>query len=168
MTTATEIKTSPHRSHARLLYRGSLSLPDSNLLLDGLTFTIDLPSSDAPAARTLLETPLPLALESLRGRSSIRFIDIVDLHSLIYDFSEKVHLYVGLFLSLQHAHTTFVDIYTRVAFSQDSFSRTPYVQCLFLMRQALRAMVFVSAFRTRTLQDPMILLSLVALTLRLR
>ena len=93
-TDSTAVRSSPQRSHARLLYRGALSLPDSNLLLDGLTFTIDLPSSDAPAARTLLETPLPLALESLRGQTSIRFIDIVDLHDLVCDFGEKVHLCV--------------------------------------------------------------------------
>ena len=60
----------------RLLYRGALSLPDSHLLLDGLTFTIDLPTDDQQASLKLLETPLPLALEILRGRPSLSFVGV--------------------------------------------------------------------------------------------
>ncbi|KAE9385032.1 hypothetical protein BT96DRAFT_1026724 [Gymnopus androsaceus JB14] len=50
---------SPSRpSSQRLLYRGALSLPDSYLLLDGLTF-----SAQIDAEHNLLENPLALALE---------------------------------------------------------------------------------------------------------
>ncbi|KAJ6631401.1 hypothetical protein B0H10DRAFT_492540 [Mycena sp. CBHHK59/15] len=54
----------------RLLYRGALSLPDSHILLDGLTFAarLDNPSS----GHDLLQNPLALALESMRGRPSLR------------------------------------------------------------------------------------------------
>ncbi|KAF9012632.1 hypothetical protein BDQ17DRAFT_1387292 [Cyathus striatus] len=62
----------PVRIHPayRLLYRGALSLPDSHLLLDGLTFAARL---DSPSKHnSLLENPLALALESMRGRPSLR------------------------------------------------------------------------------------------------
>lgn len=55
--------TTPHR----LLYRGSLTLPDSHLFLDGLTFT-------SAEHRSLLENPLALALESMRGRKTLRLL----------------------------------------------------------------------------------------------
>lgn len=62
----------------RLLYRGALSLPDSHLLLDGLTFTARL---DSPSKNNqLLQNPLALALESMRGRPSLRFTGVVKLH----------------------------------------------------------------------------------------
>lgn len=87
-----------HKSTAptipRLLYRGSLSLPDSNLLLDGLTFSIQLPSDDPQASRTLLETPLPLDLESMRGRPSLSLVGVVKLSELHCDFEEGASLYV--------------------------------------------------------------------------
>ncbi|KAL5483033.1 hypothetical protein ACEPAI_8262 [Sanghuangporus weigelae] len=87
-----------HRSNGatqpRLLYRGALSLPDSHLLLDGLTFTIALPTDDPHASRALLESPLPLALESLRGRPSLSFRGFVKMENIHCDFSERVHLHV--------------------------------------------------------------------------
>ena len=49
----------------RLLYRGSLALPDSHLLLDGLSFSVKL--SDTHGSPALLNNPLALTLESLRG-----------------------------------------------------------------------------------------------------
>jgi hypothetical protein len=58
-------------SAGRLLYRGALSLPDSHLLLDGLTFTGN-PGNDT----SLLENPLALALESMRGRPTLRFLEV--------------------------------------------------------------------------------------------
>ena len=82
------------RTTSRQLYRGALSLPDSNLLLDGLTFTIQLPSDDPQASRLLLETPLPLDLESMRGRPSLSFVGVVKLDEIYCDFEEKVSLYV--------------------------------------------------------------------------
>ena len=49
----------------RLVYRGSLSLSDSHLLLDGLSFTVNAaPTHGSPA---LLNNTLALTLESLRG-----------------------------------------------------------------------------------------------------
>ncbi|RDB24975.1 hypothetical protein Hypma_007429 [Hypsizygus marmoreus] len=61
----------------RLLYRGALSLPDSHLLLDGLTFAARL---DSPSKHNhLLQNPLALALESMRGRPSLRFMGAVKL-----------------------------------------------------------------------------------------
>lgn len=84
----------------RLLYRGALSLPDSHLLLDGLTFTIDLPTDDQQASLKLLETPIPLALESMRGRPSLSFVGIERLDAfheqkLRCDFDGGVNLYVS-------------------------------------------------------------------------
>ncbi len=84
----------------RLLYRGALSLPDSHLLLDGLTFTIDLPTDDHQASLKLLETPLPLALESMRGRPSLSLMGIERLDAfweqkLGCDFGGGVNLCVA-------------------------------------------------------------------------
>ncbi|KII95539.1 hypothetical protein PLICRDRAFT_25981 [Plicaturopsis crispa FD-325 SS-3] len=60
----------------RLLYRGSLSLPDSYLLLDGLTFV---------ASGPVLQNTTALALESMRGRPCLRFTGIVKLKDLWMD-----------------------------------------------------------------------------------
>ncbi|KAH9888432.1 hypothetical protein C8Q73DRAFT_710149 [Cubamyces lactineus] len=49
----------------RLLYRGSLSLHDSYLPLDGLSFTAKI--SDMHSSPALLNNPLALTLESMRG-----------------------------------------------------------------------------------------------------
>ncbi|KLO16204.1 hypothetical protein SCHPADRAFT_870064 [Schizopora paradoxa] len=83
----------------RLLYRGALSLPDSHLLLDGLTFTIDLPTDDQQASLKLLETPLPLALEILRGRPSLSFIGVERLDAfraqkLGCEYDDGVNLHI--------------------------------------------------------------------------
>ncbi|KAF7326588.1 hypothetical protein MSAN_02506300 [Mycena sanguinolenta] len=59
----------------RLLYRGGLSLPDSHLLLDGLTFAVDT----RHAEQQLLASPLALALESMRGRPSLRWLGTTTL-----------------------------------------------------------------------------------------
>ena len=54
----------------RLLFRGSLSVPDSRLLLEGVSFTAPIhnDSTHSPGAN-LLQNPLALALESMRGRA---------------------------------------------------------------------------------------------------
>jgi hypothetical protein len=87
MSTATS-STLPHANTttttARLLYRGALSLPDSHLLLDGLTFTATSPST------MLLENPLALALESMRGRPSLRFLGTTKLKDVWLDASGDV------------------------------------------------------------------------------
>ncbi|KAI0628352.1 hypothetical protein C8Q77DRAFT_1022364, partial [Trametes polyzona] len=49
----------------RLLYRGSLSLPDAYLTLDGLSFSAKM--SDSHSSPGLLNNPLALTLESMRG-----------------------------------------------------------------------------------------------------
>ncbi|KAI0753452.1 hypothetical protein C8Q80DRAFT_1152256 [Daedaleopsis nitida] len=61
MDTPSKVIAPPHR----LLYRGSLSLPDSHLLLDGLSFTVKLGETHGSPA--LLNNTLALTLESLRG-----------------------------------------------------------------------------------------------------
>ncbi|CAA7260449.1 unnamed protein product [Cyclocybe aegerita] len=88
-----------HSASYRLLYRGALSLPDSLLLLDGLTFAARLDSPSKPShaplsihgtegtpakqsAFALLENPLALGLESMRGRPSLRFLEAIDLAEL--------------------------------------------------------------------------------------
>ena len=83
----------------RLLYRGALSLPDSNLTLDGLTFTISLPADDPQGSLQLLENPLPLALESMRGRPTLHFAGVEKLDNLYCDFSGGVNLYVYVLMS---------------------------------------------------------------------
>lgn len=66
----------------RLLFRGSLSVPDSRLLLDGLSFTVPIDNTRSPGIN-LLKNPLALALESMRGRtlvsSGISKVDSVQL-----------------------------------------------------------------------------------------
>ncbi|KAF8262201.1 hypothetical protein EI94DRAFT_719554 [Lactarius quietus] len=52
----------------RLLFRGSLSVPDSRLLLKGFSFTLPIDNTRSPSVR-LLQNPLALSLESMRGRS---------------------------------------------------------------------------------------------------
>ena len=83
-TAASNASTSAATSH-RLLYRGALELPDSYMTLDGLSFTLSLgPVSSGNSTVTstpsgksnldLLENPLALALESMRGRPTLQFL----------------------------------------------------------------------------------------------
>lgn len=74
----------------RLLYRGALSLPDSYLLLDGLTFSANL-----FANKDLLHNPLALALESMRGRPSLRLKGTEQLKDIWIDPSDDVCMYVS-------------------------------------------------------------------------
>jgi hypothetical protein len=76
----------------RLLYRGAISLPDSLIRLDGLTFTTS-------HSNKLLTNPLALALESMRGRPCLRFLAVCSLHQLSIDEVEDegaVFVYVCL------------------------------------------------------------------------
>ncbi|KAH9965441.1 hypothetical protein BC827DRAFT_1184678 [Russula dissimulans] len=52
----------------RLLFRGSLSVPHSRLLLEGLSFTVPIDKTRSPSVH-LLQNPLALTLESMRGRT---------------------------------------------------------------------------------------------------
>ncbi|KAG2136482.1 uncharacterized protein EDB93DRAFT_1303088 [Suillus bovinus] len=72
-------------SSSRLLYRGSLSLPDSYIFLDGLTFSANL-----VANKDLLHNPLALALESMRGRPSLRLKGTESLNHICIDPSDDV------------------------------------------------------------------------------
>ncbi|KAG5351921.1 hypothetical protein C0989_004468 [Termitomyces sp. Mn162] len=102
----------------RLLYRGSLSLPDSHLLLDGLTFVARL---DSPSKNNhLLQNPLALALESMRGRPSLRFMGIVKLHddqNLWLDESGGIEMDI-------HPRATMTRIYFENVFCLTPFSST--------------------------------------------
>ncbi|THH09627.1 hypothetical protein EW145_g1868 [Phellinidium pouzarii] len=53
-----------------------------------------LPEDDPQVSRTLLETPLPLALESMRGRPSLSFVGVVKMDEMHCDFSGTVSLHV--------------------------------------------------------------------------
>ncbi|KAI0002280.1 hypothetical protein BJV74DRAFT_818321 [Russula compacta] len=53
-------------------YVGSLSVPDSRLLLEGLSFTLPIDNTRSPSVH-LLQNPLALALESMRGRTLALF-----------------------------------------------------------------------------------------------
>ncbi|KAJ7647860.1 hypothetical protein FB45DRAFT_1052271 [Roridomyces roridus] len=75
--------TPPRASPFRLLYRGALSLPDSHLLLDGLTFSARLDTTSP--GHKLLDNPLALALESMRGRPSLRWIGLTKLSDIYTD-----------------------------------------------------------------------------------
>ncbi|KAF9477878.1 hypothetical protein BDN70DRAFT_79522 [Pholiota conissans] len=76
----------------RLLYRGALSLPDSLLPLDGLTFAARLDSPSKQSTFHLLENPLALALESMRGRPTLRWMGVVNLKDVYLDESGRVEM----------------------------------------------------------------------------
>ncbi|CAE7226754.1 unnamed protein product [Rhizoctonia solani] len=59
----------------RLLYRGALSAPGSAILLEGIQFIARLPGIVPP----LLAAPLPLALESMRGRPALKLLGTMKL-----------------------------------------------------------------------------------------
>lgn len=76
----------------RLLYRGALSLPDSLLLLDGLTFAARLDSPSKQNTFHLLENPLALALESMRGRPTLKMLGVVNMKDVYLDESGRVEM----------------------------------------------------------------------------
>ncbi|KZT72438.1 hypothetical protein DAEQUDRAFT_749495 [Daedalea quercina L-15889] len=79
------------QSTHRLLYRGALSLPDSNMVLDGLSFTASLGASALAASQLndsnfdLFNHPLALALESMRGRPTLHLVGAVEMDKLWVD-----------------------------------------------------------------------------------
>ena len=96
----------------RLLYRGALSLPDSLLLLDGLTFAARLnsPSKHNNSTFNLLQNPLALALESMRGRPSLRFMGTIFLRDVWMDESGDVEMYVNANLAFVFSTRQLFDI----------------------------------------------------------
>ncbi|KAG1793938.1 uncharacterized protein HD556DRAFT_456213 [Suillus plorans] len=86
-------------SSSRLLYRGSLSLPDSYILLDGLTFSANL-----LANKDLLHNPLALALESMRGRPSLRLKGTELLKNICIDPSDDVCMDIHPYATLSRVY----------------------------------------------------------------
>ncbi|KAF8660914.1 hypothetical protein AX16_001542 [Volvariella volvacea WC 439] len=86
----------------RLLYRGALSLPDSHLLLDGLTFSARLESQ--AAEHELLENPLALALESMRGRPSLQFKGTVNMNEVWLDESGGIEMDIHPFAAISQIY----------------------------------------------------------------
>lgn len=92
-TPGTNGRTPSHLSAShRLLYRGALSLPDSQMLLDGLAFVAKPESPTKQASTSLLDNSLALALESMRGRPSLRFLGTTKLSDIYLDESGCVEL----------------------------------------------------------------------------
>lgn len=76
----------------RLLYRGSLALPDSEMMLEGISFITDASIS------ALSSSSIPLTLESQRNRS-LKFIGAVEVTGPnklggALDFGKAVRMYV--------------------------------------------------------------------------
>ncbi|KAG8703673.1 hypothetical protein FRC08_002699 [Ceratobasidium sp. 394] len=99
----------------RLLYRGALSIPKSAILLEGIQFVAHLPAVTPP----LLAAPLPIALESMRGRPSLRLLGTmrlspdtvrldteIDVRLYIHPQSYVTHQYFQNTLAL--SHTTYI------------------------------------------------------------
>ena len=78
-------------SNNRLLYRGALSLPDSDLLLDGLSFVAESSHGFTPSNK-LLQDPFALALESMRGRPSLRLLGTEKLERVRLDTETQVNM----------------------------------------------------------------------------
>ncbi|KAF8132059.1 hypothetical protein EV363DRAFT_1398428 [Boletus edulis] len=121
----------------RLLYRGALSLPDSYLLLDGIAFSARLPNrpssvlQDSPSCslsrsdastRELMYNPLPLALESMRGRQSLRFKGTVPLQDVWMDDTGDVYMDV-------HPCATLTKIYFENTLCLSSLVVPPHGAC---------------------------------------
>ncbi|QRV98037.1 hypothetical protein RhiJN_26056 [Ceratobasidium sp. AG-Ba] len=105
-----------HDVQHRLLYRGALSIPNSAILLEGIQFIAHLPAATPP----LLAAPLPIALESMRGRPSLRLLgtmnlcpnDVrldteIDIRLYIHPQSYVTHQYFQNTLALA-SHTTYI------------------------------------------------------------
>ncbi|KIY66319.1 hypothetical protein CYLTODRAFT_423535 [Cylindrobasidium torrendii FP15055 ss-10] len=93
----------------RLVYRGSILLPDSDLVLDGLTF-----SAMISAQATLLDNPLALSLESLRG-IPLRFVSMVALSDIYYDTKTVPQIALHV-----HPHATLSTVYLSRVFCLDA------------------------------------------------
>jgi hypothetical protein len=108
-------------------------LPDSLLLLDGLTFAARLDSPSKQSTFHLLENPLALALESMRGRPTLRHLGIVNLKDVYLDESGGVEMYVSPDLSPDiRAHCP-LGIYTRLPCFHRFILRIPSVYYPFLL-----------------------------------
>ncbi|KAI0785835.1 hypothetical protein C8Q75DRAFT_774720 [Abortiporus biennis] len=94
--TATSISTptkTGNGSNHRLLYRGALSLPDSHMLLDGLSFTANALDATSSPSSNLLDNQLALSLESMRGRPNLHFLGTENLDDVWLD-TKTVNVYI--------------------------------------------------------------------------
>ncbi|KAG9087216.1 hypothetical protein FRC06_002681 [Ceratobasidium sp. 370] len=100
----------------RLLYRGALSVPGSAILLEGIQFVAHLPAVTPP----LFTAPLPITLESMRGRPSLRLLGTmhlspdtvrleteIDVRLYIHPQSYVTHQYFQNTLALS-SHTAYI------------------------------------------------------------
>ncbi|KAI0688456.1 hypothetical protein BC835DRAFT_1419128 [Cytidiella melzeri] len=79
----------------RLLYRGALSLPDSYLLLDGISFVAETrPNLQGSPAADLFTNSLALVLESMRGRPSLHLLGTERLQDVWLDSKTNVSVYI--------------------------------------------------------------------------
>ncbi|KAG8877465.1 hypothetical protein FRB98_006677 [Tulasnella sp. 332] len=89
----TPTQTRQSQSH-RLLYKGALTLSDdhTDVSLEGICFVAHLPPT---SPTSFLNSPLPLALESMHGRPSLRITSIIPLASVAerLDDASDVRLY---------------------------------------------------------------------------
>ena len=100
-------------------------MPDSLLLLDGLTFAARLDSPSKQSTFHLLENPLALALESMRGRPTLRHLGIMNLKDVYLDESGGVEMYVSSLLSLDiRVDLSVRDIHPLAMLSQIYFENT--------------------------------------------
>jgi hypothetical protein len=140
ITKPTPPRPTPTTINHRLLYRGSLSLPDSHLLLDGLTFI-----GDAGKSSSLLQNPLALALESMRGRPTLRFLGTMRLDEAWVDYSGGVCLCV-VFFNLLYTRSLDAVIdkgtYTQRRHYLESISRTYSVRPLFLQQMGRQTLEY--------------------------
>ncbi len=99
------LPSTPSSSHTapthRLLYRGALSLPDSYLLLDGLSFVAETRSGiQGSPSVNLLSNSLALALESMRGRPSLHLVGTQRVEDVWLDGKTTVSVFVVISLGV--------------------------------------------------------------------
>ncbi|KIP08646.1 hypothetical protein PHLGIDRAFT_103985, partial [Phlebiopsis gigantea 11061_1 CR5-6] len=87
-------------SNCRLVYRGALALTDSHLLLDGLSFVVEA----SGASGNLMENPLALSLETMRGRPSLQLLGTENLKDVWLDATSDIGVYV-------HPYSTLSQLY---------------------------------------------------------
>lgn len=107
-------------SQHRLLYRGALSLPDSYMLLDGLSFVAESRNNSIGSlAVDLIANPLALALESMRGRPNLHLRGTEKLEDVWLDTRSNITVCVCINLSryrmsrLSHMHSQDISIPTQ-------------------------------------------------------
>lgn len=80
----------PSISTHRLLYRGSLALPDSEMILDGLAFVMEIAFK---SPMSLINSPIPLGLESMRGRP-LRLVAVINISDITLECFGDVSMYI--------------------------------------------------------------------------